>query len=114
MLAQVDSRETARVWLEKNLPEGARVWLEFYSPYLDPERFAVDAVRPPAGATVEWYRERGYEYAVFSEDQFGRYYRQPERYQMEIAAYERLFDDLEEVRIFDDGGYEVRVYAVPR
>jgi len=40
-LTTVDSRETARIWLDRNLPDGARIAIESYAPYVDPQRFSV-------------------------------------------------------------------------
>jgi len=41
-----------------------------------------------------------------------RFYNDPERYSKEIEKYENLFSSFELVKIFTDGGYEVRIYEI--
>ena len=60
----------------------------------------------------EWYIEEGFDYLVFSDYVFGRFYAEPDKYAAEIAQYDAFFDRFELVRVFTDGGYEVRVYRV--
>lgn len=111
-LNTVDSRETARIWIAENLPSGAKVAIESYAPFVDPERFSVQGFFRMIDQTPEWYVEQGFEYLVFSEGIFGRFYAEPEKYAAEIAQYDAFFDRFELVRLFTDGGYEVRVYRV--
>jgi hypothetical protein len=59
---------------------------------------------------AEWYAENGFEYLVFSQGMFARFYREPTKYAAEVARYEALFDASQLVRQFTDGGYEVRIY----
>ena len=56
--------------------------------------------------------EQGFEYLVFAEGIFGRFYAEPEKYASEIAQYDAFFERFELIRLFTDGGYEVRVYRV--
>jgi hypothetical protein len=109
-LTTVDSRETARVWIDENLPAGARIFVESYAPYVDPIRFWVEGSfraieHPPA-----WYLDRQFEYLVFSQRMFMRFYRDPEMYAAQIAQYDRLFKRFQALKTFTDGGYEVRIY----
>lgn len=60
-LNQTDSRETARVWIERNLPRGSRIALEAYSPYVDQQHFMVEGIdglidHPPDWYVQEWIR----------------------------------------------------------
>jgi hypothetical protein len=111
-LTTVDSRETARVWIAHNLPTGARLAIESYAPYVDPETFAVHGVRRMIDHTPDWYLGNGFEYLVLSEGMFGRFYREPDRYSEEVSQYETLFAAFDLARMFMDGGYEVRIYHV--
>jgi 4-amino-4-deoxy-L-arabinose transferase-like glycosyltransferase len=111
-LNTVDSRETARTWIVENLPPGTKVALESYAPFVDPERYSVQGFTWLISHTPEWYVEQGFEYLVFAEGMFGRFYAEPDRYATEIAQYEAFFERFELVRLFTDGGYEVRVYRV--
>lgn len=111
-LTTVDSRETARVWIAENLPPGARVAVESYAPYVDPQRFTVQGLyrlilNPPA-----WYISEKYDYLVFSEGMFKRFYREPDKYAAQIAEYDALFQAFEPIKVFTDGDYEVRIYRV--
>lgn len=109
-LTTVDSRETARVWIADNLPNGARIAIESYAPYVDPQRFSVQGFVRMIDHTPDWYAANGFEYLVFSQGMFGRFYQEPDRYSNEVSQYEELFGAFDVVKTFTDGGYEIRVY----
>lgn len=111
-LNTVDSRETARQWIDNSLPPGATVAIEPYAPFVDPSRFQVQGLGSMIDHSPDWYIEQGFEYLVFGEGMFGRFYREPEKYETEISEYDGLFDQFELLRLFTDGGYEVRIYHV--
>jgi len=113
-LTTLDSRVTARVWIEENLPPGSKIAIESYAPFVDPDRFVVEYLDRMIYRPAEWYREDGFEYLIFSQGMFKRFYRQPEKYAREIAQYEALFNAFEKYQGFTDGGYEVRIYRVSR
>ncbi|RMG97452.1 MAG: phospholipid carrier-dependent glycosyltransferase [Chloroflexi bacterium] len=111
-LTTVNSRETARVWINNNLPAEAKIAIESYSPFIDPSRFSVQGFKRITDHVPKWYVEQGFDYLVFSEGMYGRFYRAPEQYKNEISQYENLFSRFDLVKIFTDGGYEIRVYRV--
>jgi 4-amino-4-deoxy-L-arabinose transferase-like glycosyltransferase len=111
-LNTVDSRETARIWIAENLPAGANVAVESYAPFVQPERFHVQGFSEMIDHTPDWYVEQGFEYLVFGQGMYGRFYAEPEKYAAEIAQYDSFFGRFELVRLFTDGDYEVRVYRV--
>ena len=111
-LSTVDSRETGRVWLSQNLPPGAKVALESYAPYVPRGRFSVQGFGRMIYNPPEWYVEQGFDYLVFSEGIYGRFYAEPAKYGTEIAQYDAFFDRFTLVQLFADGGLEVRVYRV--
>jgi len=113
-LTTVDSRETARVWIDRNLPPGSRIALEAYSPFVDPQRFSVQGVSRIIDQTPEWYAAKGFDYVVLAENMFGRYYREPQKYARQVSAYEDFFRAVSMEKMFYDGGYEVRVYRIPK
>lgn len=113
-LLRPDGRETARVWIAENLPAGAQVALESYAAFVDPQRFSVLGSYKMIDRTPDWYVANGFEYLVFSQGMFGRFYADPARYAAEIAAYEAFFQRFRRVKSFDDGGYEIRVYKIER
>jgi 4-amino-4-deoxy-L-arabinose transferase-like glycosyltransferase len=110
--AAIDSRETARVWIDQNLPPGSKIALESYAPYIDPGKYTVQGFLRIIDHPVAWYADNGYEYIVVSEGMFGRFFLEPERYAAEVAQYEELFQTLEPVRLFTDGGYDMRIYRI--
>jgi 4-amino-4-deoxy-L-arabinose transferase-like glycosyltransferase len=111
-ITTVDSRETARVWISDNLPSGARIAIESYSPFVDPSRFSIQGFERLIEHGPEWYVEQDFDYLVFSQGMYGRFYREPERYSIEISQYETLFRRFHLMKFFTDGGYEVRIYRV--
>ncbi|HOC20086.1 MAG TPA: glycosyltransferase family 39 protein [Anaerolineae bacterium] len=113
-LTTMNSRETARVWIEQNLPAGSKIAIESYSPFVNPARFKVSGFVRIIDFEPEWYIQNGFDYLVFSQGMYGRFYRQPEQYPTEVAKYDEFFNDFMLVRLFTDGNYEVRIYALHR
>jgi hypothetical protein len=111
-LTALDGRETARVWIEQNLPTGARIALEPYSPFVDPQRFSVQGLGRMVDHPADWYVANGFDYLVFSQGMFGRFFYNPRRYAAEVAQYEALFSALQWVKTFPEGACEVRIYRV--
>lgn len=111
-LTTPDSRETARIWINNNLPTGAKIALESYSPFIDPTRFSVYGFGRMIDHGPEWYVEQGFDYLVFSQGMYKRFYLEPERYRFEVSQYDNLFRRFPLLMLFTDGGYEVRVYKV--
>lgn len=113
-LTTPNSLETARVWIERNAPPGAHFAVESYSPYVDPQHFVVQGLYKLNDRSPDWYVSEGYDYIVVSQRMFRRFYADPVKFAGEIVRYEALFSAFEEVKVFTDGGYEVRVYRVSR
>jgi 4-amino-4-deoxy-L-arabinose transferase-like glycosyltransferase len=113
-LTTIDSRETARVWVADNLPQGSKVTLESYAPYVDPGQFTVQGVNSLKDNPLETYRADGTDYLIFSTGSYRRFFNDPERYPNEISTYEQMWSQLETVKIFTDGDYEIRIYALPK
>lgn len=108
----IDSRTTAREWIDENLPEGSTIALESYSPFVSVEKYATDGYPRIIDHPPDWYVEHGYDYLVFGEGMYGRFFYEPERYAAEIDRYTAFFNRFEEIQTFDDGGYEVKIYKV--
>jgi len=111
-LTTVTSRETARIWVNDNLPTGAKIAIESYSPFVDPARFSVQGLGQMIEHNPEWYLEQDFDYLIFGQGMFGRFYLDPERYGSEISQYDDLFERFNLIKTFTDGGYEVRIYQV--
>ena len=112
-LATRDSLDTAREWIEANVPAGSRIGVESYAPWVDPQKFSVQGFYKLNDQPPEWYVNEGYRYLVFSETMFRRFYKDPARLSDDIARYEAIFSTCEEIEVFTDGGYEVRVCRLP-
>ena len=108
----VDSRETARVWIDQNLPPGSRIAIESYSPFIDPQKFYIQGFGSMIEHDPEWYVENNFNYLVFSEGMYGRFYLNPARYRDQILKYERFFRNFDMVMLFNDGDYEIRIYRI--
>jgi hypothetical protein len=114
-LSTVDSRETARVWIADNMsraPAHTKVAIEAYSPFVDPTYFTVESFTRLIDRPPDWYITNHVGILIFSEGMFGRFYQEPKKYAAEIAQYEALFHRFKEVKVFTDGGYEVRIYRI--
>lgn len=111
-LMTVNSRETARIWITNNLPLGSKIAIESYSPFVDPMRFSVQGFGRMIDHEPEWYIENGFEYLVFSRGMYGRFYGESERYKAVVSQYDSLFNRFALTKVFNDGGYEIRVYKV--
>jgi 4-amino-4-deoxy-L-arabinose transferase-like glycosyltransferase len=111
-LTTVDSRETARIWIEQNLPPGSRIAIQPYGPYIDPQRYPLRTFGWTIDETPEWLVANHFDYMVLSQGSYGRYYREPDRYPNEIAKYDILFGAFDLVKLFTDGGYEIRIYHI--
>ncbi len=108
-ILQPDGRESARVWIENNLPHGARVALEPYAPYVDRANFTVEGFEEITAHPPEWYAQNGFEYIVLSYGSYGRFLENPALYAETVNRYNAFFTQLTPVARFDDSGYEVRV-----
>ncbi len=109
-LLEPDGREYARQWIDAHLPPGARVMVEAYAPYPDRARFAVQGLYGLQDRPPEWYIANGFEYLVFSQGTYGRYFADPVRYAKEVERYQTLFARFPEVARFDQNGFQVRVH----
>lgn len=111
-MVEPDSRRTATLWIEEHLPPQSKFAIEPYSPWLDPRQFRVEGFHRLIDNPPQWYVENDFDYLVFSQSMFGRFFRQPERYPEQVSLYHELFKRFEPVTTFLDGGYEVRLYKI--
>jgi len=111
-LSQPDGREQARQWIDLNLPLGSRIALESYSPYVDREKFAASGFYGIQDHSPDWYVSNGYEYLIFSQGVYGRYFADPSRYAAEIDRYNSFFDRFQQIARFDGNGFEIRIFKM--
>ena len=71
-LAKLDTRVAAYQWLEANVPNGARIARDGYTPVLVAPRFDGHIYWPLGLNGVAWYRSHGFAYLVLSDAVYGR------------------------------------------
>ncbi len=111
-ITTVNSRETARIWVDCSLPAGSKIAIESYAPFVDPTRFSVQGFGRMIDHSPDWYVDEDFEYLIFSQGMYGRFYKHPDRYSDETSQYDSYFNEFKLLKVFTDGGYEVRVYQV--
>ncbi len=107
-----DNREFARQWIESTIPDGSRIAIESYAPFIDPARYDVIYFHLLTENTPEWYRQQGYNLLVFSGGRFNRYFHMPERYAEQVTLYNALWNSFPELMTFDQNGMTIHVYQV--
>jgi hypothetical protein len=100
-----DHRAEARTWINSNIPSGATIVRDVYSPYLDDDRYRLVGKGLLLGD--EEVFDTGIDYIVFTDRGSGRFVDDPDRYPIEMERYERLRRDFCVVRAF--GGFEPSV-----
>ena len=76
LLREPDTRTIALAWIEANIPQGATIAREEFTPQIPNSAYRVGFVGYLlANKPLEWYRSAGFEYVVMSSYQFGRYWR---------------------------------------
>lgn len=131
--SRYSTRVAAREWIMRNLPYGSHIALEWYTAPLtlaNFERYGWERRTGPAGAngftlyehrtlagrTLEDYRREGFDYLVVSDELYGRFFAEAERYPDEVAFYASLFERGRLVQQFEPsaerGGPVIRVYSI--
>ena len=113
-LSTVDSRTTVRLWANSNLPKGAHIAIESYAPFVDPARFAIQGVGRMIDNPPDWYIDNRFDYLIFSQGMYGRFYKEPDKYPREVALYNALFGRFNLLYARNDGDWEIRVYQVKK
>ena len=111
-LGKPDSREAARIWVHRHIPEGAQIAIESYAPFIDYKRYRVWNFVRIIDNSPEWYEANNFNYLVFSEGIYGRYFRNPVKHHSEVLDYTALFNRFRLVESFTQGGFEIRIYRV--
>ena len=73
VLQRPDTRTIALQWIEANVPLGATIVREEFTPQVPNPEYRVGFVWLLANKPLDWYREAGFEYAITSSVQFDRY-----------------------------------------
>lgn len=111
-LATVDNRKTARAWIAENIPEQSKLAIEAYAPFVDPSTYQVTAMKQLTYQSPEWFVVNDYDYLIFSERMYGRFFQAPELYQTEIDQYNAFFDRFTLMQRFPEGYAKIRIYEI--
>ncbi|TGK62444.1 phospholipid carrier-dependent glycosyltransferase [Leptospira wolffii] len=106
------ARNEARIWIENELPEGTKIAIENYSPFVDPQKYNISAIGYAIDHPPDWYVNQGFDVLILSKISFGRFYADPEKYSGKIEKYESLIRRLHLQKAFFDEDEEVRVYRI--
>ena len=79
-------------WVPKNIPDGAVVAAELYTPPIEWGERRLIYQRFLHRKPPEWYARRGVRYFIFNSYSYQRFYDFPKEYGDEIAGYETLFN----------------------
>ncbi len=113
-LTRINSRITAVEWVEENIPQGSKIALESYYPYINPDKFDVKGFFKLIEQSPEWFTAKGFHYLIFSQGMFQRFFDEPLRYKSEVESYNNMFKYFKLIKIFTDGNYEVRIYKTKK
>jgi hypothetical protein len=111
-LVAPNGRATGREWIAAHVPQGSKIAIESYAPFVDPARFEVTGFDRVIAHDPAWYRANGFRYVVLSSLMYGRFLALPERFPEDVARYRDFLERLPLVRSFPEGSCEVRVYAL--
>lgn len=101
-------------WIMTHVPPGSRIAMESYGPYFDPSAFDLQVINGLVDHPPQWYIDEGFDFLVFSQGSYGRFFRDPERYPEQIVRYEELFASFELVQKFRSESTEILIYRVNR
>jgi len=121
----VDTRQSMREWMLRNIPAGSSVLIEAsYSPHLDDtpfDRHFLKASKHPALFGKTAIQKSGYEYLLVNSFSYERYFSEPEYSSVLRRRFENIFESFELKKEFKPrwGSYgfhnpTVRLYVIPK
>jgi hypothetical protein len=113
-ISEAQNRETARMWVNQNVPLGARIVIEAYSVLPDTKRFAIAVTNSLIERTPEQYTTEGFDYLISSQHQAGRFFKELHNYPTEVARYQALFHAFQLVQTFPHPDYGIQIYRVKK
>ena len=111
-LTQSDSREVSRKWIEDSIPAGSKIAVESYSPFVDPNKYAVKGVVQAIDYPTDWYVSNSYDYLVLSKLLYGRFFNEPTKYLKEISEYNAIFSKFILIKEFTSSNDEILIYKI--
>lgn len=113
-LSLPDVRSLTSRWTANNIPPGTAVAVDYFAPNLDTEVWPVTRSFQHFNHDLDWYREQGIEYLIFSQANYD-----PDSLTAEdIGQYESLVAQLCPVEtiygpFLSNPGYQMRVFRMP-
>ncbi len=108
-----DTRWLSKTWIEENLPRGAEIGREHYTPPVDPRRYKV-AYLGYFGLIK--HRLDGFDYVIASSKDYRRFLNNEKQYPDEARKYKEVFSKYTLVREFvpdkNTAGPVIRIYRV--
>jgi len=105
ILTKKDTRTTAKEWIEKNIPENARIAAEDDTPQLMvlPKRrfFLMTVGTAIVNYPIEFYVKNNIDYVILTRNLKKFVYEEPVRYKIPIERYDKLAREAELIKIFD-------------
>jgi 4-amino-4-deoxy-L-arabinose transferase-like glycosyltransferase len=98
--AKVWTTQQAYEWIRRELPPGTTIRLEGSLAIKLPASYRTSYVKQLRLDGVEFYRTTGIRYLVASSQCYGDYFREPEKFRREVADYQQIFAQAEEVARF--------------
>jgi hypothetical protein len=98
--AKTWTNEQAYAWIRRELPPGTNIRLEGSLAIKLPAAYRVSYVKQLRLDGVEFYAGTGIEYLVASSQCYGQYFEAPDRFRAEVADYQQIFGQAEEVARF--------------
>lgn len=108
------AKKEAIEWIPKNIPEGSKIALERYSPFINPEKYSISALSRLIENDPEWYIKNRFEFIIASKSSYERYYKDQNRYRKEIQKYDEIFKTFILYKTFIDEKDEIRIYRVQK
>jgi hypothetical protein len=109
-----DTRWTSKIWIEENIPPGAIIAREHYTPPVDNKRFKVDDL---GFCGLIKTSLDGYDYIIASSSDYSRFFNDEKRYPVQSKKYKEIFSKYELVKEFvpdyiKAGGPRISIYKI--
>ena len=100
--AKVWTTQQAYDWIRRELPANANIRLEGSLAIKLPATFKTSYVKQLRLDGVEFYKNTDIQYLVASSQCYGKYFEAPDHYRSEVAEYQQIFAQTEEVARFKE------------
>lgn len=119
-LTRLDTRTTAKDWIEKNLPSGSIIAYESYSPQLfikSKANFTLIDLgwKLIISQPLSYYKNQSVDYIIITSYFKDRFYKEPSKYEKEILRYEQLIKETELIKTFEskeNPGPVIEIYSL--